>query len=338
MRKTLFPYIIAAVMLAVLAAGLHARGGMEKVTRAEFLMDTLVQSTVFAREASQGQHALEAAYQEMFRLERLLDRHHPGSEVTQINRAAGREPVPVSPETLLIIEQALEYAVLTGGAFDITVGPLLRLWRFTDAGGRVPSAESLQAAAALVDFRQVVADRQAGSVFLRKNGAEIDLGGIAKGFVVDRAVEVLLRSGISSASVDAGGDIRLLGAKPDGSPWRIGVRHPRERRGIIAVLELEGCAVVTSGDYERYFLYGEVRYHHLLDPATGRPAGGLVSVTVVAPEATTADALSTAVFVLGRERGLALIESLPGIEALLVTAELEVVYSSGLAGKVTVSP
>ena len=338
MRKTLFPYIIAAVMLAVLAAGLHARGGMEKVARNEFLMDTLVQSTVFAREASQGQHALEAAYQEMFRLEGLLDRHYRGSEVTQINRAAGREPVPVSPETLLIIEQALEFAALTGGAFDITVGPLLRLWRFADGGGRVPPAESLRAAAALVDFGQVVADRQAGSVFLRKSGAEIDLGGIAKGFVVDRAVEVLRRSGISSASVDAGGDIRLLGTKPDGSPWRIGVRHPRERRGIIAVLELEDCAVVTSGDYERYFLFEGRRYHHLLDPATGRPAGGLVSVTVVAPEATTADALSTAVFVLGRERGLALIESLPGIETLLVTAELEVVYSSGLAGKVTVSP
>jgi thiamine biosynthesis lipoprotein len=311
---------------------------MEEVTRAEFLMDTLVQSTVFAREASQGQNALEAAYQEMIRLEGLLDRHHPGSEVTHINRAAGWEPVPVSPETLLIIEQALEFAVLTGGAFDITVGPLLRLWRFTDGGGQVPPEESLLAAAALVDFRQIEVDRLAGSVFLRKNGAEIDLGGIAKGFVVDRAGEVLRRFGVTSASVDAGGDIRLIGAKPDGSPWRIGVRHPRERRGIIAILELRDSAVVTSGDYERYFLFEGTRYHHLLDPATGRPAGGLVSVTVVAPEAMTADALSTAVFVLGRERGLELIESLPGIEALLVTAELEVVYSSGLAGKVTVNP
>lgn len=338
MRKTLLPYIAAAVLFAVLAVGLLARDGMEKVTRAEFLMDTLVQSTVFAREAIQGQNALQAAYQEMIRLEGLLDRHHPDSEVTQINRAAGREPAPVSPETLLIIEQAQEFAVLTGGAFDITVGPLLRLWRFADGGGQVPPEESLRAAAALVDFRQIEVDRPAGSVFLRKNGAEIDLGGIAKGFVADRAVEVLRRSGVTSASVDAGGDIRLIGAKPDGSPWRIGVRHPRERRGIIAVLELRDSAVVTSGDYERYFLFEGTRYHHLLDPATGRPAGGLVSVTVVAPEAMTADALSTAVFVLGRERGLELVESLPGIEALLVTAELEVVYSSGLAGKVTVSP
>jgi thiamine biosynthesis lipoprotein len=175
-------------------------------------------------------------------------------------------------------------------------------------------------------------------VYLPKSGTEIDLGGIAKGYVVDRAVDVLRQSGITSASVDAGGDIRLIGGKPGGRPWRVGVRHPRERDRIIAVLELLDSAVVTSGDYERYFMLGGTRYHHLLDPDTGLPAAGLASVTVVAADATTADALSTTVFVMGRERGLALIESLPGVEAILVTAELDVILSSGLVGKVTVSP
>lgn len=338
MKKLLFPYITAAVLLAAAAVAVQTRDRVENVTRTEFLMDTIVESTVFTNDENLAQGALDKAYQEMGRLESLLSRHQPASEVARINLAAGREPVSVSLLTLLLVDQALEFGELTGGAFDITVAPLLNLWQFAGDGRQVPPEESLQAALKLVDFRAVAVDRATRSVALRQSGAGIDLGGIAKGFIVDRAADVLRASGITSASVDAGGDIRLIGAKPDGRPWRIGVRHPREQRGIIAVLELENCAVVTSGDYERYFLLEGVRYHHLLDPATGRPARGLASVTVVAPEATTADALSTAVFVLGRERGLSLIESLPGIEALVVTEELEVVYSSGLAGKVTVTP
>jgi thiamine biosynthesis lipoprotein len=301
-------------------------------------MDTLVESTVFAEDPGLGAEALDRAYQEMQRLEGLLSRHRATSEVARINLAAGAHPVSVSPETLLLIARALEFGELSGGAFDLTVAPLLRLWRFAEGGGEVPPEKSLRAATALVDFRRVVADRAAGTVYLPKSGTEIDLGGIAKGYVVDRAVDVLRQSGITSASVDAGGDIRLIGGKPGGRPWRVGVRHPRERDRIIAVLELLDSAVVTSGDYERYFMLGGTRYHHLLDPDTGLPAAGLASVTVVAADATTADALSTTVFVMGRERGLALIESLPGVEAILVTAELDVILSSGLVGKVTVSP
>ncbi len=338
MQKKIMPFIAAAALLAVLAVVLLTRGRSEKLTRTEILMDTIVESTVFAGDPSVGQSALDEAYLEMARLEGMLSRHRATSEIALINRASGMGPVAVSLETLLLIDQALEFGELTEGAFDITVAPLLKLWQFAEGGGKIPPEESLRAALEHVDFRAVAVDRATRSVALRQRGAEIDLGGIAKGFIVDRAVDVLRRAGITSASVDAGGDIRLLGSRPDGRPWRIGVRHPREQRGIIAVLELENTAVVTSGDYERYFLLDGVRYHHILDPVTGRPAGGLASVTVVAPEATTADALSTAVFVLGRERGLSLIESLPGTEALLVTGDLEVVYSSGLAGKVTVSP
>lgn len=339
MKKTFIPYMVVAVaLLGVLLAAVRPWRGWEESTHTEFLMDTVVKSVVFTRETRQGQRALEAAYREMFRLESLLDRHLPTSEVSQVNLAAGREPVPVSAETLSVISRGLDFGVLTGGAFDITVAPLLRLWGFGDGEGRLPPQERLEAAVELVDFRQVVADGVAGSVYLRQSGAEMDLGGIAKGFIVDRATEVLLQAGVTSASVDAGGDIRVIGSKPDGSAWRIGVRHPRERRKILAVLELRDSAVVTSGDYERYFMVAGTRYHHLLDPRTGRPARGLTSVTVVAPDAVTADALSTAVFVLGRDRGLALIESWPGVEAILVTEELEVLLSSGLAGKVAVSP
>lgn len=338
MKKTLMPFLVAAVLLAALTAAMQLRDDTEKSTRTEILMDTIVESTVFAEDPGLGTEALDLAYQEMHRLEGLLSRHRATSEVARINLAAGAGPVPVSPETLLLIDQAREFGELTDGAFDITVAPLLKLWRFAEGGGQVPPEESLRAAAALVDFRRVVADRGAGTVYLPVSGTEIDLGGIAKGYVVDRAVSVLRTNGITSASVDAGGDIRVIGGKPDGSPWRIGVRHPRERERIIAVLELRDSAVVTSGDYERYFLLDGTRYHHILDPDTGRPAAGLASVTVVAADATTADALSTAVFVMGRERGLALIESLPGVEAILVTGELKVILSSGLVGKVAVSP
>ena len=162
----------------------------------------------------------------------------------------------------------------------------------------------------------------------------LDLGGIAKGYIVDRGLALLAQAGVENAFLNAGGDIAILGTKPDGTPWRVGIRHPRGADHYIAVLSMTGGAVVTSGDYERTFEAGGQRYHHILDPSTGYPAGDLTSVTITAPTATEADALSTAVFVLGPERGLALVESLPGVEAVLVTRDLEIMVSTGLVGKI----
>lgn len=337
MKKTFIPYVVIVAVLAALLITATRRGnGENKVTRTEFLMDTIVETLIYTNDTKLGDEALTSAYREVARLESVLDRHVASSDIAKINEAAGREAIQVSENALDVILRSLEVGELSKGAFDITIAPLIKLWGFGTGDTQIPSQAELSEVLALVDFRQVQVDREARTVFLPNTGAELDLGGIAKGFIVDKAVDVLRDKGITSAYFDAGGDIRVLGSKPDGTPWLIGVRHPRDRRDIAAIVEIRNSAIVTSGDYERYFMVNDERYHHIINPDTGMPARGLISVTVVAADAFTADAYSTAVFVLGLEQGIALVESLPGVEAILITEDDQVHISSGLEGLVTV--
>ncbi len=293
-------------------------------------MDTVIELRLQAGSRREAEAVKDEVFAEMERLEALLSRSLEDSDVNRVNAAAGKEAVTVSPETMSLAGAALEYAALSEGAFDPTIAPLLDCWGFLDQRYRVPGPEEIEAVLPLVNFRLLELDRERQTIYLPEAGMSLDLGGIAKGFIVDRGLAVLSRAGIRHAFLNAGGDIGLLGTRPDGEPWRIGVRHPRVENSLMAVLPLNGGAVVTSGDYERTFELKGVRYHHILDPATGKPAAQLASVTIIAPTAMEADALSTAVFVLGPSRGLALVEQLPGIEAVLVTPEMEVLVSSGL--------
>lgn len=311
-------------------------GAAEKIERTEFFLDTMVECVIYAEDPDMAAKAMDLAFAETARLELLLDRFNVQSEVAKINEAAGREPVVVSSETLEIIERALWIGELSDGAFDITVAPLLELWGFGSGDIQIPPRDELNEVLSKVNFREVRLNRDNSTVFLPRAGMSIDLGGIAKGYIVDRAAERLIEQGITSAFVDAGGDIRVVGVKPGGTPWRIGVRNPRNRAALAARLDLKDQAIVTSGDYERYAMMEGRRYHHILDPQTGYPAGSLISVTVVANDAFTADALSTAVFVMGPDKGMALIESLPDAEAILITADEKIHLSGGLEGKVAI--
>ncbi len=293
-------------------------------------MDTTIELRLQADSRREADAVKDEVFAEMERLEELLSRSLSGSDVERLNRMAGKEAVEVSPETLLVVEAALEYSRLSEGAFDPTIAPLIDVWGFRDQQYRVPGQAEIESALSRVDYRLLQLDPEQGTLYLPEVGMSLDLGGIAKGYIVDRAMAVLSRAGIKHAFLNAGGDIALLGGRPDGDPWRIGVRHPREDNKNIAVLPLIGGAVVTSGDYERTFEEDSVRYHHILDPSTGQPALLLSSVTIVAPTTIEADALSTAVFVLGPRLGMALAEQLPGVEAVLVTAEMEILISSGL--------
>lgn len=297
----------------------------------QLLMDTDVSLQVYARSFGEAGRVKDEIFDEMRRLEQLLSYTDVTSDVTKINRAAGRSPVQVSPETAAVIQKALDYAGLSEGAFDPTVAPLLEIWGFQGDHYRVPTSAEIETAVSLIGYTLLEADTAAGEILLPRPGMALDLGGIAKGYIVDRGLDLLSRAGIGHALINAGGDIGILGPKPDGSAWRIGVKHPRRESDLIAVISWsQKGAVVTSGDYERFFEEDGVRYHHILDPRTGCPARTLLSVTVVAPTAVEADALSTALFVLGPQRGLALVESLPGVEALLVTPQFELLISSGL--------
>jgi FAD:protein FMN transferase len=271
--------------------------------------------------------ALDAAVLEIQRVEDLMTDWR-ASPLTTLNQVAGVGPHEVPEELAQLIDRGLAVAELSGGAFDLTFRTFGMLWDFKAVPPQLPEAAAIEAALAKCGWQKVQVDLEASQI-TRPEGIEIGLGGIAKGFGVDRAMAVLMEFGIQHAVVNAGGDLKALGRNFD-ELWSIAIRHPRDRERVIALLPISNTCVVTSGDYERFFEYEGKRYHHILDPRTGYPAQGCMSATVVAPDAAIADALATAVCVLGVEKGFALIESLPRIDALAVDMQGKVFATSGL--------
>jgi FAD:protein FMN transferase len=299
-----------------------------QLSRSRIIMGTVVEITVLGGEAGQRAPALDAAFAEMARIEALLSPHLADSDVARLS--SGAAPVQVAAETALVIGTGLEIAAASGGRFDLNLGRLKALWDFEGGMPQVPSEEAI--AAALVGIGPTALQLDGLTVSKSEPQLAVDLGGIAKGFAVDRAIDVLRRHGIEHASINAGGDLRLLGDR-QGRPWRIAIQHPRQPEQVLAIIPSAGQAVVTSGDYQRFFLAEGLRYHHLLDPHNGHPAGACQSVTVVAAEAMLADALATAAFVLGPTAGLALIEGF-GAEGLMVDSRGAVHLSATLRERI----
>ena len=275
--------------------------------------------------------ALAAVQAELKRLEKLLSRFEEGSEISKINRAAGLARVKISRETFSLLHHVHQISRLCGGAFDVTIGPLVQLWNVYHAE-HSPKEADILAARALTGFSMLTLDRGNLAVKLKEPGQMIDLGGVGKGYASDRAMEVFARCGIRSAYTNIGGNVSTLGTKPDGSPWQVGIRHPRQAGQMIGAVSVVNKAVITSGDYERFFVdEAGKRRHHLLDPATGYPAeSGLISATVVSPSAMEADALSTALFVSGLQKGLKLLRHFPYAQAVLVNDQLDITVTGGL--------
>jgi len=325
-------YMVPIVVLLILGGYFYYNAfyAVNTYDYTHLTMDTMVEirfQTTGERRAGQIK---EEVFSEMERLERLFDRTLENSDIYNLNEKAGQKPVEVSPEVFYVAEKALEYAELSGGAFDPTIAPVTDAWGFLGHEYRVPSEEQLNQKLTLVDYREIELDQKNSAVYLPEDDMALELGGIAKGFIVDRAMEVLTNHGVEHAFVNAGGDIGLIGSRPEDDPWRIGVRNPRQEQKMLAVLPVSDKAVATSGDYERSFEEDGVHYHHLLDPETGMPARELASVTIVADSVLEADVLSTTIFVLGREQGMQIIEQKEGVEGVLVTPELDIEYSSGL--------
>lgn len=282
-----------------------------------------------------SQGALDAVFARLREIEAAMSANAEGTVVAAINAAAGRTPVAAPADVRFVTSKALGYAAVSGGAFDPTIGPIVKLWNIGLDGERIPSAAEIAAALPLVDYRAVRVDDAAGTVFLPRAGMLLDLGAIAKGYAADEVARVLREKRVKAAVIDLGGNVMVMGKKPDGSPWRVGIQNPFDERGAhIGVASLRGgSTVVTSGVYERYFI-GEdgARYHHILDPATGSPVrNGLMSVTVISDSSVDADGLSTTLFSLGLERGMALAESLEHVEAVFIDEEKKVYMSSGAA-------
>ncbi|HUT99300.1 MAG TPA: FAD:protein FMN transferase [bacterium] len=294
-----------------------------------FAMDTVVELCAVG-----GESALDAARRAVEDVEGWADCYDPEAELYRLNLSAGGGPVRVSKGLAEVLEVSLRVAEKSGGAFDPTVLPLVEAYGFNGEKRRVPGDEEISRILPRVDYRRV---GLAGDGVDIPEGVALDLGGVAKGYAADRALEAMKEAGAEAGLVNIGGDIAVFGERAGGGSWTIGVQHPRAPGELFAVLELQSGAVATSGDYERYFIEDGVRYHHILDPRTGRPARGLVSVTVTAPVCVLADAYATAVFVLGPEEGLRLLEADDDLEGLLIFAKtdggLDFTVTDGLEGR-----
>jgi len=318
-----------------------ANSQIQEFTRDNFMMDTLIHIKVYSSDPELAQKALEEAFAEFNRVENLTDKYAeknmPDPEISdlyRVNKNAGIKPVQVSEDTLAMLERSNYFAELCDGAFDVTIGPIMDSWGFGQAEYRIPLEEELKSKLALVGYRRLLIDGVKKTVFLPEKGMQIDLGGIAKGYATDLAVRKLRQMGIKSALINAGGNVYALGSRPDGTHWLVGIQDPRDQKNIIALLSVRDAAVVTSGDYQRCFIRDGVRYHHVLDPSTGKPAREVISTTVVAPNATDADVLSTTLFVLGSGPGVDFIKNFSDINAVVVDNQREIVFTRGLSDQI----
>ncbi len=279
-----------------------------------------------------SEDALDAICREVMRLEELLSRFLPDSDISRINESAGIKSEKINLDTFDVLSKAVDFSRSFPGCFDVTIEPLVNLWKISNETFIQPDRSSIKQILPMVNYQDLLLDPWEMTAGLKNIGQSVDLGGIGKGFAGDKIVEVLRKFDITSAYSNLGGNVVTLGAKPDGSPWQVGIQHPRQENSIIGSVSVVDQTVVTSGDYQRCFIDSQgKRHHHILDPRTGYPAeSGLISVSIVSEKSLAADALSTMVFVAGMEKGLENLKKFPQTEAIFVDAGLQVYVTQGL--------
>ena len=295
--------------------------------REEAIMGTRIAVQLWSEDPRQAVDAIDAVMADMHRTDELMSTYKPESQLSQVNAHAYERAVQVDADIIDVVQKALEYSRLSDGVFDVTYASVGYLYDYR--AHQHPTEAQIAAALPGVDYRQVLIDPQARTIRFMKPGMRIDLGGIAKGWAVDRGIEILRRAGIQHAMVNAGGDTALLGDRL-GKPWVVGIRDPRKAGAVVARIPLQDEAISTSGDYERYFEENGQRYHHIIVPGTGKSPDAVRSVTVIGANATRTDGLTKTVFILGVERGMAFIRKLGDVEAVIVDKDGQVFYSAGL--------
>jgi len=301
--------------------------------RTEAIMGTRCYVELWADDPLKGNDAIDAVMAELRRIDDLMSHYKPESELSAINQHANERPVQVDKELFDLIATSIEYSKLTRGTFDITYASVGYMYNYPEHIR--PNEAQIAAALPESNYRHIHLDAAAQTVFFDHEGVRIDFGGIGKGYAVDRGIAVLQRLGVTRAMVNAGGDSRIIGDR-FGKPWLIGIRDPDDRNRTILKIPLTDTAFSTSGDYERFFDEGGVRYHHILDPRTGKSPHVVRSVTIIGPYATRTDALTKSVFVMGVKEGIAFINTLPDIDVVAITPDRKVWYSKGLENPATV--
>ncbi|MDA0738897.1 MAG: FAD:protein FMN transferase [Nitrospirae bacterium] len=323
-------FLLSIVGVALFLSGCQSSGVLIK--RSQMLMGTLVWVSAVAPNEPEAQKAATAGLGEIRRLEEILSTWIPESELSRVNAGAGETPIDVSLETIEVLEKSLEMDRLTEGGFNIAIGPAVEAWNVSREG-RIPTQEELDAVRPLLKLGNLQLDSGSRQVFLKVPGMRLDIGGIGKGYAADLAANVMMQAGATAGVVAISGDIKTFGRMPDGERFVFGIQHPRREGALLGQLELEDEAVSTAGDYQRFFIKDGIRYHHILDPRTLHPARLSQSVTVMAKEGVVADGLDTGIFVMGPEKGMALIESLEGVEGVIVGGGGEILISSGLKSR-----
>ena len=317
----------AVVLLYFMYVRMTESGLVQLDSGHRVVMGTFSRMVAIAHSERTAKRCIEAAFETQQRIEELMSYHRDDSELSRINRDAADKPVPVNPLTFEVLEKSVEFSKLSDGAFDVTVGPLVDLWKAAGEANVPPTEEAMAEARAKVGYEKLILDDKNMTVRFAVKGMRIDLGGIGKGYAVDKSVEAMKQRGAIGGMVDLGGNIRCFGQPPRGQEsWRVGLQDPNvapedmDNSRILLVLAITDQSVATSGDYRRFVEVRGERQSHVIDTASGKGASKLISDTIIAPDATTADALSTAVNVLGPDKGLALIERLPNVEAIIIPA------------------
>ncbi len=288
-------------------------------------MDTFCEISCYGGNEDAAVSAIDAAFKEMERIEHVFSKFDENSEVSKINRLAGLEKVMASEEVFKLTERSVYYSSISDGAFDITVAPLMEIWGFVRKHKVIPDKDAVENALKSVGYKNIALDPEELSIRFLNKGVKVDFGGIAKGYAVDRAKDVLVSKGIKNGLVNLGGNIFALGNAPGNKVWKIGVHDSRNKGKLLRSFELRDNAISTSGNYERFFAIGGKRYSHIINPVTGEPCQGIISVTVIADSAEEADALSTAIFVMGEEKGINLAKSIKGIKVLILKEDGKII-------------
>ena len=321
--------------IVFLLAGAACGGQAAPLSRTEFVLWTTCTVTLYDHAE---QAALDAVFDRLHQIHSRASVNIPESELDAVSAAAGRTPVHVSDDVFSVVKAALRYSTLSDGRFDPTVGPLMKAWKMNTDQGHIPAPADITRALSLVNWRDVVMDESAKTIYLTRAGMSLDAGGVLKGFAADETARVLSSRGVKSAMIDLGGNILAMGSKPDGSPWRIGIQDPDSPRGVsFGTVEIVNKSVVTSGVYEHFFMQNGKRYHHIMDTRTGYPVeNGLVAVTMISPVSIDADGWDTTLLCMGTVRGLALAKSL-GLDVLLVSSDHRLYATDGMKKMLTIT-
>lgn len=328
--------LILGICLMTTSCGKQVKKEEPSVTRENYLLGTIVQLKVYGENA---ENAATKAMDVISNIDDLMSTTKPTSDVSKINDNAGGDFIEVKEDTYKVIKKALYYSELSEGAFDVTVGPLVNLWGIGTEKAKVPNAGEIKKNLALVNYKDIEINDAKRSIKLKRKSQKIDLGGIAKGYAADKVRETLINEGIKTAFINLGGNVVTLGDKSDGTPWNIGVQDPLNTRGdYFGILKVSNKSIVSSGNYERFFMKDGIKYHHILDTKTGYPSESeLMGTTIISDKSIDGDALSTSVFVLGLDKGLKLIEDLEGVEAIFITKDKKIYTSSGIKNSFTIT-